>query len=264
MVQAYDHRAASVVARFHNLNRPNQPVSATLAEHEDLAWLPTPLYWIDAKRVREVCKLDWLLCFKDVMAPTNVRTMIAAIVPAYGLGNTLPAFLDLPDARSRRTYSESAPLLLANLNGLAFDYVLRQKIQGQHINLYILEQCPLIHPRRFGEDIGKWVISDFVREEVLRLSYTAQDLKPFAQDMGYVGEPFVWNEEDRRHRLARLDALFFHLYGVGRDDVAYILDTFPIVRKADEAAFGRFHTKKLVLGYMNAVAAGDLETRIDA
>ena len=121
----------------------------------------------------------------------------------------------------------------------------------------------MISPERFKETVGGRTLADFVREQVLRLSYTATDLEPFAQDMGYTGDPFPWDEEDRRHRLARLDALFFHLYGIDRDDAAYILETFPIVKRHDETAFGRFRTKDLVLGYMNAVAAGDLETVID-
>lgn len=103
-------------------------------------------------------------------------------------------------------------------------------------------------------------MADFVRGEVLRLSYTAHDLEPFARDLGYKGAPFKWDEDDRRHRMARLDALFFQLYGISRDDAAYILDTFPIVREHDEKAFGRYLTKELVLAYMNAVAAGDLAT----
>ena len=60
--------------------------------------------------------------------------------------------------------------------------------------------------------------------------------------------------------MARLDALFFHLYGINRDDAAYILDTFPIVREQDEKAHGRYLTKALILAYMNAVAAGDFTT----
>ena len=39
-----------------------------------------------------------------------------------------------------------------------------------------------------------------------------------------------------------------------------MLDTFPIVRKQDEAAFGRYRTRALILAYMNALAAGDTET----
>ena len=73
---------------------------------------------------------------------------------------------------------------------------------------------------------------------MLRLTYTAHDMAPFARDLGHDGPPFVWDEEERRHLRARLDALYFHLYGLGRDDARYVLDTFPIVRREDEAAFG--------------------------
>jgi hypothetical protein len=57
-------------------------------------------------------------------------------------------------------------------------------------------------------------IADFIRAEVLALTYTAHDMAPFARDVGYVdatGEvlpPFVWDAEDRAHRMARLDAIF--------------------------------------------------------
>lgn len=87
-------------------------------------------------------------------------------------------------------------------------------------------------------------------------------MEPFARDMSYEGPPFVWDEEDRRHRRARLDALFFHLYGIDRENAAYILDTFPIVKRQDEAEFGRYLTKDLILAYMNAVAAGDFDSLV--
>ena len=59
---------------------------------------------------------------------------------------------------------------------------------------------------------------------------------------------------------ARLDGIYFHLYGLGRDDARYILGTFPIVRREDEAAFGRHRTRDLILAYINALTAGDAET----
>ena len=101
---------------------------------------------------------------------------------------------------------------------------------------------------------------DLVRDHVLRLTYTAHDMAPFARDLGNHGPPFAWDEEERRHLRARLDALYFHLYGLSREDASYVLDTFPIVRKQDEAAFGRYRTRDLILAYMNALAAGDTET----
>ena len=41
-----------------------------------------------------------------------------------------------------------------------------------------------------------------------------------------------------------------------------MLDTLPIVRKQDEAAFGRYRTRDLILAYMKALAGGDTGTMV--
>jgi hypothetical protein len=41
--------------------------------------------------------------------------------------------------------------------------------------------------------------------------------------------------------------VYFHLYGIRRDDVDYILDTFPIVKRKDEQAHGEYRTKRVIL-----------------
>ena len=97
---------------------------------------------------------------------------------------------------------------------------------------------------------------------MLRLTYTAHDMAHFARDLGYDGPPFIWDPEERRHLRARLDALYFHLYGISREDADYILNTFPIVRRQDEAEFGAYRTRDLILAYMNALAAGDTKTMV--
>ena len=97
---------------------------------------------------------------------------------------------------------------------------------------------------------------------MLKLTYTAHDMEPFARDLGYEGEPFIWDEEDRRHLRARLDALYFHLYGLSREDAGYVMDTFPIVRREDERRFGKYRTREMALAYMNALSAGDTEVRV--
>ena len=112
------------------------------------------------------------------------------------------------------------------------------------------------YDRRFGNTTAR----ELVREHVLRLTYTANDMIPFARDLGYDGPPFIWDGEERRHLRARLDALYFHLYGLSREDAGYVLDTFPIVQRQDEAAFGSYRTRDLILAYMNAFAAGDTDT----
>ena len=46
MVQAFDHRAASVVVNPDNQHRPAQAAPATYAQHAQPDWLPTPQFWV--------------------------------------------------------------------------------------------------------------------------------------------------------------------------------------------------------------------------
>jgi hypothetical protein len=76
--------------------------------------------------------------------------------------------------------------------------------------------------------------------------------------------PFLWNEERRLHLRAKLDALYFILYGVydpadpatGRDDIGYIYSTFPIVERHELAAYGHYRSCDLCLAYINTLIAG--------
>lgn len=92
---------------------------------------------------------------------------------------------------------------------------------------------------------------------VLRLTYTAYDLTPFARDLGYGGDPFIWDPAERRQHRARLDALFFHLYGLSEDDADYILDQFPVLEKNERKEFDHYLAKHLVLNHYRALEAGD-------
>ena len=261
MIHQYDHRAAGVEVNEASLHNPALSSAVSLQEKQNVTFMPDPQYWVPAKAVDLPETSGWVIGFRDIARATDARTLIAAFLPSAAAGNTLPLLLPLDAARDiDRNF---APLLLANLNALVTDYVARQKVQSTHVNWYILEQIPVIPPHRFEATIGPFKIADFIRSQVLRLSYTAVDMRPFAADLGYEGEPFVWDEDDRRHRLARLDALFFHLYGLDRTDADYILAQFPIVREQDEKEFGRYITRDLILAYMNAVAAGDLETVVE-
>ena len=94
-------------------------------------------------------------------------------------------------------------------------------------------------------------------------------MEPFARDMGYVDEagtvksPFTWDEERRLVLRAKLDAVFFHLYGItDRDDIRYIYSTFPIVEREEKAAYGQYRSCELCLAYMNALAAGNPDAEI--
>ena len=100
---------------------------------------------------------------------------------------------------------------------------------------------------------------DFIASRVLELVYTAYDMKPFAEEMGYNGEPFYWDKERRALLCAELDAYFAKLYGLTRDELIYILnlqdiygtefpgETFRVLKDKEIKRFGEYRTRRLVL-----------------
>ena len=258
MIHQFDHRANSVTVNPESTHNPYLSEEVTTEQHADPDFLAQTQYWVPVGEVEDALseRPGYTLGFRDIARPTDRRTMIASAVPWAGYGNTAPLLVGA-DA------SDSA-CLAANLNATCADFVARQKAQGTHLNWFIVEQLPVIASGDYGRRFGGVTARELVRDHVLRLTYTAHDMAPFARDLGYDGPPFTWDEEERRHLRARLDALYFHLYGLSRDDAGYVLGTFPIVRREDEAEFGRYRTRDLILAYMNALAAGDTETVVSA
>jgi hypothetical protein len=139
--------------------------------------------------------------------------------------------------------------LLANLNSFGFDFAARRKVTATDLNHFIVYQLPAIVPHTYTP-----ALLDFIVPRVLELTYTAWDLQPFAQDVGYDGAPFIWDEDRRFLMRCELDALYFHLYQIARDDVEYIMETFPIVKRKDEAAHGEYLTKRVIVDMYDAMA----------
>ena len=128
--------------------------------------------------------------------------------------------------------------MTANLNAIVFDFVTRQKVQGQTLNLFIIEQLPVVPPDHYTTTrFGPKTAAEIVQAAVLELTYTAHDMAPFARDMGHVdaaGEvlpPFPWDEARRLQLRAKLDALFFHLYEA--EEKALKNDHFPASAQID-------------------------------
>ncbi|MCI0599692.1 MAG: hypothetical protein L0Y60_09240 [Beijerinckiaceae bacterium] len=332
MIQAYNHRAASVIIIPANLARPGQPNPSTLQQLTDPSFVPSPRYFVPESELRWFSETAWAIAFKDITSPTNVRTMISTMMPKSAAGHKLPFLFVLRPAYPKADY------LLANLNSIIFDYCARQKVNTNSFTLFILEQLPVVPPDRYESvRFGKKTAAEIVREAVLELTYTAHDMAPFARDMGYaeknssnvtskpsphpeeprsgvskgggassvtrassfetpasrapqdegedfetgttqckVKPPFVWDDDRRLKLRAKLDAIYFHLYGVvdvfsrdperiaqGRGDVRYIYSTFPIVEREEMEAFGRYRSRDLCLAYMSALAAGDPDAEIE-
>jgi hypothetical protein len=220
---------------------------------------------------------SWFLSMRDVTNATNERTAI------FSVRRCLPANDKLPSVFVRFPAQEVG-CLVANLSSFVFDYVARQKVGGTNFGGYLVEQLPVLPPSAYAEQC-MWAeeaqtVKDWMLPRVLELTYTARDLKPFADDCGFKGEPFVWREPRRLLLRCELDAAFFHLclrgspdgtwervgtetptqrdvlrehFPTPRDAVSHILDQFPGVRRNDEGTFGSFRTKECILEIYEAI-----------
>ncbi len=215
----------------------------------------------------------WLLGFRDITSNVVTRTAIFSLLPLVGVGHTTPIM-------SIKKTPEYLCCLLSNVDSLTFDYITRQKVSGTHLTYGYLRQLPVLSPQSYSEaDIA------FIFPRALELVYTAWDMQPFAQDMGYDGPPFTWDEEHRALIRAELDVYYARLYGLTRKQIRYILDprglsdaelanildpwedptcagphllpaeptedfpgeTFRVLKNSDMAKYGDYRTRRLVL-----------------
>jgi hypothetical protein len=251
MLAMYDHRAADVVKSKTAEKRQNQPRYLSVAEHSDPERQPIPQSWVDASELPAGLP-KWLTGFSDVTSPTNERTMISAALPKAAVGHTYPLyFTSNPSDRL---------LLLAAFNSFCFDFLARQKVAGLHLTYTYLRQIP-VPEKELLERACAWdrrvLTSDWISHRVGLLSCTDSELSSLAEDVGLSKGRNVWDSSQRELLTAELDSAFFRLYGVGRDDIGYIMETFPIVKRKDIAEHGEYRTKDRILEIYDAMAEAE-------
>ncbi|MFC9670036.1 Eco57I restriction-modification methylase domain-containing protein [Streptomyces sp. NPDC056949] len=267
MLHHYDHRFSTYEnATEQQLNKGTLP-RFTLEQHQSASAVPMPRYWapeedvptgevdkngkpvlVPGVRSRLTAKgwdRNWLLGWRDICRASDSRTAIPAFLPAVGVGDKF--LLELPTADPTL-----APLLGACQSSLVFDYSSRQKHGGTSMKYFTWRQLPVPTPDQLAP------YTEFITPRILELTYTATDMGGFARDLGDTGAPFRWAPDRRAVIRAELDALFFHLYGITRDDTAYILDTFNVTRDNDMKAHGEYRTKSLILAEYDRMAADGL------
>lgn len=162
--------------------------------------------------------------------------MIAAFIPFAAVVNSAPIMLFGDDVGWRR-----AACLLANLNSFALDFAARQKVGGLHLNFFIVEQLPLFPPDRYADKCAwnkRLTLERWISDRVLKLTCTADDMVPLAEAAGFDERVHKWKPDERAQLRAELDAAYFHLYGVAREDVEYVLSTFQGLRETSEPLSG--------------------------
>lgn len=250
MVHHFDHRFGDYADQppgAQSTALPEVPVERL----QDPDYVVQPRYWVPEREVEERLAdkwpHGWLLGWRDICRNTDLRTVIAGVIPRVGCGDK---FLLMFPALG------SAAALLACLDSIAFDYIARQKVGGTSLKYFTMKQLVVPPPATFDQ-MTPWArgasLAGWLEPRVLELTYTAHDLASFARDCGYDGPPFRWDDERRFHLRCELDAAFFHLYGIARDDVDYILETFPIVKRKDVKRHGEYRTKHTILRIYDAM-----------
>ena len=266
MIHQFDHRWAS----YSSFTR-EAPECKTVTENEknDIDLTVRPRYWVDEtevlKRLGHVIGLDpditdpdvlrhqcpqWLMGWRDICRATDERTVIASVLPRAGAGDTL--LLMFPNVSGKSLNA----CLLADQNSLIHDFIARQKIGGMHLKYHVKKQITALPPESYSaSDL------DFIVPRVLELTYTSQDMEPWALDIcpGYSGGPFAFDPDRRALIRADLDAHYAKLYGLTRDELRYVLDpadvmgadypseTFRVLKNKELADYGEYRTQRLVL-----------------
>jgi hypothetical protein len=257
LIHQFNHRAATFEGQSAaNLSSGNARES-TNRELADARFRAQPRYWVSEQEIADAFKrggvsTSWCIVIREITNSTNERTVISCLIPKVGMGHTCWA------VRLERADARLALMFVANLNSLVLDYAARQKVGGTHMSNFIVKQLPVLPPTTYAQPCA-WggqgrTFKDWLLPRVLELTYTAWDLEAFAQDCGYDGPPFRWDEERRFMLRCELDAAIFHLYGINQDDAAYIMDTFPIVKRKDEAKWGTYRTKDTIMEIYAALA----------
>ena len=149
----FDHRANSVRVNPKNTHNPYLSEKVSETQHTDPGFFPQTQYWVPASDVEPIVPQarGWTIAFRRIARSTDVRTLIAAIIPQVGCGDPLPVLLP----SEAELDSRAAACLLANLNSFSLDYISRQKVQATHLDWYTAEQLPVIAPTDYARSIRR-------------------------------------------------------------------------------------------------------------
>jgi len=206
----------------------------------------------------------WLMGWRDICRSTDERTVIASVFPKVGVGHTMPIFF-------LKGGPELAAAHLAMWLSLTFDFIARLSVGGTHLTYSYLKQFAALPPESFSKND-----LDFIRPRVLEMSYTSHAMKAWAEDLGYSGRPFEWNDDRRAQLRAELNVFFARKYGLTEDELRYVLDpakvkgvdypseTFRVLKEKEIRLHGEYRTERLVLDAWKRTEADTVSTSLPA
>ncbi|MBI5446624.1 MAG: hypothetical protein HY900_36075 [Deltaproteobacteria bacterium] len=252
MVSQYDHRAKGYRAgRGRSADWEELPFS-------DLEKSVQPQWWIQIDRIPSKLRNrlnKYRIGFCDVAYPDTERSFISAILPSGCVaGHKVPTI----------TFEDGSEWIylvwLSVANSFSMDWLVRKQIKLT-VSYTIVDSLPFPHPRLGDHAVG------LLCPLALRLSCTGPEMIDYWNQMAKYGwaapvpegttPPGYFDDEDRLLARAKIESIVARdLYGITKDELSYILDTFPIVERRDRQRYGDYRTKLLVLEMYDRLEQG--------
>lgn len=220
LFDCYDHRSGTFaeVPRGSRFLRKATPVRPPLSDKQSPDYEITTRYWVSETdfvgKTRALgWKQGWGFAIQDITRTTTMQqAAVGTVIPWLPLSNASPALLF-----ETGTPARTAVLFMSTFASLPLDYVVRQKLAGAHLNLFILEQIAAPTPAHFEREFTinglTHTAADLAVGWALELICVTNSLMPLGREFGLT-EPYPWDADRRFHLRRLLDALMAHLYGM--------------------------------------------------
>jgi hypothetical protein len=159
------------------------------------------------------------LAFRDVSSSTNVRSVIACLIPPHTFTThkaplVVPRYSDAKDTGLR--YGRLIAFLVGIFNSFVFDFLVRTRI-SMNVCFFYLEQTPI--PTSLEDELSQGIIDVSVQ-----LSCSDDRFAGFSALFGK--NPYSLSIGERIELCAKLNALVSKLYGLSREHLTIILESF--------------------------------------
>ena len=186
------------------------------------------------------------LAFRRISSPTNMRTIIAAIIPPQRFHtDSLFSILLTHNGtfENSNNYNKHTAYLCGILNSTSFDFAARAKMQMDAPT--VIRTLPI--PREMHMHYDK------IAKLSAELSGGTDEFEGFAESLQV--ENVTLTPPERIHTTAKLDALVAHAYGLTREEYMTILDSFKFSENPDllEAESADFNDNKVLRQFYGEV-----------
>ena len=189
-----------------------------------------------------------------ISSPTNARSLVGALLPPRCVAGH-SVFTVVFEELHEWYYM----IWLALANSFCMDFIARKKV-SLNMTYSIMDTFPF--PRL---PLGDPVV-DKLMPLSMRLSCVGEEMRDYwikLSNYGWVvavplseSPPSYTDPNDRLDALAQIEAVVAReIFGLSREEIEYVLDTFPIVRESDIETYGDYRTKLLILEHYDATTS---------